>query len=80
VSGVYADEFAGRCVPVAERQDGSQIVVTLGPLIHFSKGWDGDEDEGMYELYSAEATERVARLRKPKQTDVAVKASAGARR
>jgi hypothetical protein len=80
VSGDCADGFAGCRIPVAERQDGSQIVVTLGRLIHFSKGWDGDEDEGMYELYPAEATERVARPRKPKKTDLAVNASAGARR
>jgi hypothetical protein len=77
VSGVYADGFAGRRIPVAERRDGSQIVVTLGRLIHFSKGWDGDEDEGVYEL---RPTKRIARARRPKKADLAVKASAGARR
>jgi hypothetical protein len=79
VSGVYADGFAGRRIPVAERQDGSQIIVTLGRLIHFSKGWDGDEDEGVYELRPTKATERVARAGQLRKADLAVKAS-GARR
>ena len=80
VSGVYAGEFPGRRIPVAERRDGSQIFVTLGRLIHFSKGWDGDEDEGVYELRLSKATKRTARARQPKKADLAVKASAGARR
>ena len=80
VSGVYAGEFAGRRIPVAERRDGSQIVVTLGRLIHFSKGWDGDEDEGVYELRPTKATKRGARARRPEKADFPVRASAGAQR
>jgi hypothetical protein len=80
VSGVYADGFAGRRIPVAERRDGSQIVVTLGRLIHFSEGgWDGDENEGVYDLRPTKAMKRVARTRQPKKADLAVKLS-GARR
>jgi hypothetical protein len=79
VSGVYAGGFEGRRISIAERRDGSQIVVTLGRLIHFSKGWDGDEDEGAYELGPTKATKRTARAEEPKRADVAVKVS-GARR
>ena len=75
VSGDYADGFAGLRIPIAERRDGSQIIVTLGRLIHFSKGWDGDEDEGMYELRPTKATERVARAGQPKKADLALRAS-----
>jgi hypothetical protein len=80
VSGVYAGEFADHLIPVAERRDGSQIVVTLGRLIYFSKGWDGDEDEGVYELRPTKATRRIARARQPKKAGLAVKVSAGAGR
>jgi hypothetical protein len=79
VSGVYADEFAGCRIPVAERRDSSQIVVTLGRLIHFSKGWDG-EDEGVYELCPTKASKRITRARQPKEADLAVKDLARARR
>jgi hypothetical protein len=79
VSGVYADGFAGRRIPVAERRDGSQIVVTLGRLIHFSEGgWDGDENEGVYELRPTKAAKRIARGGQPKKAGLAVKVS-GAR-
>jgi hypothetical protein len=81
VSGPYADGFAGRRIPVAERRDGSQIVVTLGRLIDFSKGgWDGDENEGVYELRPTKTAKGVVRARKPKKADLAIKPSAGARR
>jgi hypothetical protein len=75
----YANGFAGLRVPIAERRDGSQIVVTLGRLIHFSKGGDGDEDEGVYELRLTKAAKRVTRARQPKKADLAVKVSARAR-
>lgn len=80
VSGDYADGFAGLRIPVAERKDGSQIAVTLGRLIHFSKGWDGDEDEGMYELRPTKTPKRITRARLPKKADLAVKVLARARR
>jgi hypothetical protein len=79
ISGVYAGEFVGRRIPVAERRDGSQIVVTLGRLVHFSGGWDGDDDEGVYDLRPTRATKRRARAGQPKKAPLAVKVS-GARR
>lgn len=79
VSGDHAAGFAGLRIPIAERRDGSQIVVTLGRLIHFSKGWDGDEDEGVYELRPTKPAKRIARTGQPKKADLAVKVS-GARR
>jgi hypothetical protein len=79
VSGVYAGEFAGRRIPVAERRDGSQIVVALGRLIHFSEGWDGDEDQGVYDLRPTRGATRAARTRQPKKADLPVKVSARAK-
>jgi hypothetical protein len=48
VSGYYANEFSGQTISIAERRDGCQISVTLGRMLHYSEGYDGDDPEAVY--------------------------------